>query len=425
MSNKPAVWEDLLKWQREIDEKDKLLSRKRVLRDRPAAPISKINQIDLNTVKALGLNALKEREQIGVQQKIPENGASSTNVVAANSEKELGNKAFQAKHYEKAVDHYTKAIELDDKSAVYYINRAMAYLKLENFCLQPLSRYAEAERDSSSGLLLQPNHVKALYRRGIARKQLGKLAEARADLTLALSLSPQDSGIKAELDAVSLAEEQRQSIPETPKSNIQSREKPVATESSSIPTRRLDIKFEDSSYNQLRKDVVEEPSPSPVSTAPSNQANAAPVVPPVTQLTPPPLPTTPPHYAQKTQFVIPKEPKTMNEFTRDWRMCKTRGIQVLYQYMKAIKPERYQELFKAFLESEHLDQMIEILDQCYESGQEIKRVLEGLLRVKRIDMLIMFLERKQVEGLKRVFRHMEEDLGQAEPRLRKLWSVET
>lgn len=107
MSNKPAVWEDLLKWQREIDEKDKLLSRKRVLRDRPAAPIPKINQIDLNTVKALGLNALKERvrlmpydfssqavspilqEQIGVQQKIPENGASSTNVVAANSEKEL------------------------------------------------------------------------------------------------------------------------------------------------------------------------------------------------------------------------------------------------------------------------------------------------------------------------------------------------
>lgn len=26
----------------------------------------------------------------------------------------------------------------------------------------------------------------------------------------------------------------------------------------------------------------------------------------------------------------------MNEFTRDWRMCKTRGIQVLYQYMKVM-----------------------------------------------------------------------------------------
>lgn len=34
----------------------------------------------------------------------------------------------------------------------------------------------------------------------------------------------------------------------------------------------------------------------------------------------------------------------------------------------------------------------------YESGQAIKDVLEGLLKVKRIDMLIMFLERKQQEG---------------------------
>lgn len=81
------------------------------------------------------------------------------------------------------------------------------------YAYSALSRFAEAERDSSSGLLLQPNHVKALYRRGIARKQLGKLTEARADLTLALGLSPQDSGIKAELDAVRLEEAQQQSIP--------------------------------------------------------------------------------------------------------------------------------------------------------------------------------------------------------------------
>jgi endo-beta-N-acetylglucosaminidase D len=61
MSTETAVWEDLTKWQREIDEKDKLLSRKRALRDRPSAPISKINQIDLATAKPLGLSALKEK----------------------------------------------------------------------------------------------------------------------------------------------------------------------------------------------------------------------------------------------------------------------------------------------------------------------------------------------------------------------------
>lgn len=40
-------------------------------------------------------------------------------------------------------------------------------------------------------------------------------------------------------------------------------------------------------------------------------------------------------------------------------------IKVLIREIKSIKPERYQELFKEFLESEHLDQMIEILDQWY------------------------------------------------------------
>lgn len=44
--------------------------------------------------------------------------------------------------------------------------------------------------------------------------------------------------------------------------------------------------------------------------------------------------------------------------------------------------------------------MGDILHSSYQSGQDIKEVLEGLLRVKRIDMLIMFLERKQREGKK-------------------------
>jgi Flp pilus assembly protein TadD len=69
------------------------------------------------------------------------------------------------------------------------------------------NRYAEAETDSHSGLLLDPKHVKGLYRRGIARRHLGKLEEARADLELLLDLSPNDPSIQAELNAVIKAEQ--------------------------------------------------------------------------------------------------------------------------------------------------------------------------------------------------------------------------
>lgn len=53
--------------------------------------------------------------------------------------------------------------------------------------------------------MLQPKHVKALFRRGMARRQLGKLAEAKADLEESLSLASDNGTIKAELDAVTLA----------------------------------------------------------------------------------------------------------------------------------------------------------------------------------------------------------------------------
>jgi serine/threonine-protein phosphatase 5 len=40
-----------------------------------------------------------------------------------------GNKAFAAHDWVKAIDLYTKAIELDDKQPVYYSNRAQVCLR--------------------------------------------------------------------------------------------------------------------------------------------------------------------------------------------------------------------------------------------------------------------------------------------------------
>ena len=42
--------------------------------------------------------------------------------------KNEGNKAFAAHDWVKAIDFYTKAIELDDKQPTYYSNRAQVVL---------------------------------------------------------------------------------------------------------------------------------------------------------------------------------------------------------------------------------------------------------------------------------------------------------
>lgn len=41
------------------------------------------------------------------------------------------------------------------------------------------NRYLEAEQDCTRGLNLHPTNVKALWRRGIARRALGRVTEAR------------------------------------------------------------------------------------------------------------------------------------------------------------------------------------------------------------------------------------------------------
>jgi len=40
-------------------------------------------------------------------------------------------------------------------------------------------RWEDAECDCTIGLMLHPDNIKALWRRGIARRELGKLNEAK------------------------------------------------------------------------------------------------------------------------------------------------------------------------------------------------------------------------------------------------------
>ncbi|KAI8447954.1 mitochondrial protein import receptor [Phakopsora pachyrhizi] len=75
-----------------------------------------------------------------------------------------GNKAYQSKKYEEALECYSKAIECEEK-AVYYSNRAACYTNLKD---------SEAViRDCTEALRLDKHYIKALNRRAAARELLG------------------------------------------------------------------------------------------------------------------------------------------------------------------------------------------------------------------------------------------------------------
>lgn len=56
------------------------------------------------------------------------------------------------KHFQEAIDHYTKAIELNPTIAVYYGNRSFANMKMES--------YGYALADANKALELDKTYIK-------------------------------------------------------------------------------------------------------------------------------------------------------------------------------------------------------------------------------------------------------------------------
>ncbi|POG69071.1 hypothetical protein GLOIN_2v1436764, partial [Rhizophagus irregularis DAOM 181602=DAOM 197198] len=71
-----------------------------------------------------------------------------------------GNDYFASNHYISAIDEYTEGIELESRNVTLLSNRAEAYLRLGQFY--------NALEDAKFALTLDPNNIKAAYRKGKA-----------------------------------------------------------------------------------------------------------------------------------------------------------------------------------------------------------------------------------------------------------------
>lgn len=96
-------------------------------------------------------------EEIG---RLPEDKRQSL----AQALKTAGNKAYQKRNFQQAIEYYTKAIAANPM-AVFYSNRAACYSNLG----QP----EKVVPDCDKALSLERSYVKALNRRAVAREQLG------------------------------------------------------------------------------------------------------------------------------------------------------------------------------------------------------------------------------------------------------------
>mmetsp|Transcript_15929 Transcript_15929/g.32000 ORF Transcript_15929/g.32000 Transcript_15929/m.32000 type:complete len:331 (-) Transcript_15929:1720-2712(-) len=125
---------------------------------------------------------------------------------AADKLKEAGNAAFRGARWEEALHHYTRLMTLYPDSPavpVALANRAAVLLKLERF----VEAHDDASQaiDTPAGALSEKIRCKAFHRRAQARRRLGKLHDAAADLQCLIRIDPQSNLAREELREVQAA----------------------------------------------------------------------------------------------------------------------------------------------------------------------------------------------------------------------------
>lgn len=75
-----------------------------------------------------------------------------------------------------------------------HLNLSMAQLKLQS--------YKEAKKNAEEALVIQPDSIKAKFRRGVASMHLGDLQQAKTDILEAATAKPNDKSIRQEYEEV-------------------------------------------------------------------------------------------------------------------------------------------------------------------------------------------------------------------------------
>ncbi|XP_054257079.1 sperm-associated antigen 1-like isoform X2 [Macrosteles quadrilineatus] len=148
---------------------------------------TEIVKMDLEVQQDIGkekeVKRLKEveNERLQLIVKEAEKLSETEKKALAEKEKDRGNEYYGAKEYIEAEKYYSASIAIWP-TAKAFNNRAACYLKQ--------CKYAAALSDANSTLALEPDNVKALFRRGVALQHQNKFREALADMAAILKQEP-------------------------------------------------------------------------------------------------------------------------------------------------------------------------------------------------------------------------------------------
>ena len=371
---------------------------------------------------------------------IPDVVVSAVDAAKSNELKEDGNNAIKINQFARAVDCYTKSIALDPTNLASYSNRAHANLKL--------SQYADADRDATivinkaRQLLSQQDasedakdatskiYMKALFRRGSARKSIGgrNLAGALEDFDALLELDSTPAN-KKERDAIlTLLKERdasiakavvsptKQSPTTTPKKSTTSSPVPPPVAPSGLGLSEVKTTLKKRISEDTGLSILPPTPPSPAIDSNISSSNTgAQSLPPV----PADTPTTPGTTSSVNRLIssavkksgekrslrapeVPSDPpKTLYELERIWRGLKERP-DLFAQYLGTFKKSTFKKVMKESLSPDLLSSLLVSL-RDHATVSVIITVLEGLSQTSGFEMTVQLLPEEDLGCLQSIF----------------------
>lgn len=375
--------------------------------------------------------------------------------VEATKHKNKGNTLVQQQNWSKALHCYSQAIEIFPHDAVFYANRALCQLKLENFYF--------AEADCTSAIRLDNSYVKAYHRRATARMNLKQYREAKKDLERVLKLEPSNKEAKSLFNQVEskIKSSEANTVKEdTKKSSDESTiEKKIGEKLWNNTTSKVQVKDnKDAKGDKGVKNVNSESTMESESNAACTikkrkgrkernlsipdwlpEKDSVIVVEPIEKA---------PHLRSKKSLTkipiqevnfntfrsfcekastnsnirkdedkvqipvpvqddigtIPPVPKTVMQFLMHWRTNKSTEFR--YNYLKQFPETGISDIFKDLMEPDIFSQIIQVLRiEFLERKMPVFCYLKDLSNVKRFKTLTMFASNDDKENLRKLFEY--------------------
>ncbi|KAK3708844.1 hypothetical protein QZH41_005118 [Actinostola sp. cb2023] len=247
-----------------------------------------------------------------------------------------------------------------------------------------VKQFILAEEDASKALDLQEDNLKALYRRGLARKALRKYEEAAKDLVNLIKIEPSNASGRKELEIVlNLCREARKA-----KKKVTNESQPTVSEIKTSE-KQNDSKVEPNKATRRRRVQIEEVN----SEEDSDQASSTTSSPSVSKKTPDTS-----SKATKNESIQEVSDKT------DKEEAKAKTSPVKEHKRKKIKLHKVDLVY--FVLSNKLDADMfrsivgTVSEQLLPNGEEKLsfEILQHMCKAQRFDMVMMFLDASDNKG---------------------------